>query len=487
MRPILLLALVLLAPLATAQESGPSIYPDLTGDALTVALASAYAPSSTYSYDRARDTLFAAVHMERMDNGTSTDSLRGFYSGHAVWIDPALDPTTAAWNASPRFSTEHIWPENQGAFEGTDAHADMHHLAPVMQSINSSRLDHPFAEIEDADADRWWGPDGVTRTSAPSLTTRDLYTEKRNGSGAALEPREDRAGDVARAMFYVWAVYGPSGADQLDMSFWDAQRDVLLDWHAQDPIDQGEIDRTRIIERHQGTANPFVLDATLASRAFGPPPSGPGIGPQIALASFSADQTDGGTGARIEWSTSAEVGIASFRIDGRPDVFGSPWTTWAAVDADGQPSAYALDVPGGAAGGPLAVGAYRVGLTAIDDDGVELALGDIGLTIEATTAGEDDPAVQPFVLTAPAPNPSRSHTTATLTVHQPVHVLAVVYDALGREAAVVYDRVAASPVRIEVDTTDFAPGVYILRAVASLPRTRSGGSAAASHTFFVAR
>ena len=130
-------------------------------------------------------------------------------------IDPDLDPTTAAWNSTPRYSTEHLWPENRGATEGTPAHSDMHHLAPVMQSVNSSRSDHPFGEVVDAEADRWWGPDGVTGTAMPPASVRDLYTEKLNASTASLlEPRESVKGDVARAMFYVWAVYGPSGADQ---------------------------------------------------------------------------------------------------------------------------------------------------------------------------------------------------------------------------------------------------------------------------------
>ena len=282
-----------------------------------------------------------------------------------------------------------------------------------------------------------------------------------------LEPRESVAGDVARAMFYVWAVYGPFGADQLDADFWAAQREVLLDWHAQDPVDPAEIDRTLIIESHQGTANPFVLDPTLAARAFGPPPV------QIALASFTAVQTD--DGARIEWSTSAEAGIVAFHIDGRPDVFGAPWETWGSTDATGQPSAYLLDVAA------LAVGTYRVGLTALDGDGVELALGDIGLTIGASTAGEDDPAAPPFALAAPAPNPASGVTSATLTLAQPVHVLAVVYDALGREALVAYDALAAGRVVVEVDTTALATGVYVLRAVAV------DGSAAQTRRFTVTR
>ena len=474
-----LILAAILGPLASAQGAG-LIYPDLTADELTAALASTYAPVSTYPYDRARDTLFAAVHMERDASGVSTDSLRGFYSGHAVWIDPALDPTSAAWASSPRFSTEHLWPENRGTTEGTDAHKDMHHLAPVMQSVNSSRSDHPFAEVEDADADRWWGPDGVTLTTAPPLRVRDLYTEKRNGAAPILEPREDRAGDVARAMFYVWTVYGPSGAGQLDAGFWAAQRDVLLDWHEQDPVDQAEIDRTLTIEAHQGTANPFVLDATLASRAFGPPPV------QVALTAFTAEQT--ANGARIEWSTSAEAGIAAFRVDGRADLFGATRATWGTVDARGQPSAYSLDIARVASGGPLTVGTYRVGLTAIGDGGGtgngpgETPLGEVGLAIQAATGDEGGPAARPFTLSPLAPNPaSGGAVRATLTVSEPTRVLAVVYDALGREALVVYDQHATGRVEVRVDTTRLAPGAYVLRAAAA------DGGAAASRTFSVAR
>ena len=457
-----------MAPLALAQ-SVATIYPDLDGDALTAALSATYAPTATYGYDRARDTLFAAVYMERDASGASTDSLRGFYSGHAVWIDPALDPTSAAWSSSPRFSTEHVWPENRGATEGTDAHRDMHHLAPVMQSVNSSRGDHPFAEVEDTQADRWWGPDGVTRTSAPPLATRDLYTEKRNGSSPILEPREDQAGDVARAMFYVWTVYGPTGTDQLDTQFWAEQRDVLLDWHAQDPPDDAETERTLAIQSHQGSPNPFVLDATLAARAFGPPPV------VAAVGAFTAAQA-GDALAAVTWTTTAENGVATFYIDGRPDVFGSTWTEWGSTTASGQPSSYAVTADG------LAVNVYRVRLRAVTDGGGELTLGEIGLTMQAATDGEDDPAARPFALSQPAPNPATgSAVRAVLTLDRPVHVLAVVYDALGREVEVVYDAPASGTIEVAVDSTRLAPGVYVLRAVAL------DGSTAESRRFTVAR
>ncbi len=260
-------ALAILALLFALSASAQPIHPTLAGDALLAALAADYAPTATFSYDRARDSLFAVVYRE------TGDSLRCRYSGLAIWIDPSLDPTTAAWNASPRVSTEHLWPQNRGATEGTPAYADLHHLVPAQQSINSSRLDHPFGEVDDALADRWWGPTPGYATTPPPLAVRDLYSEKLNAGEASLfEPREGVAGDVARALFYVWTVYGPSGTGQLHVAFWQTQRDALLDWHAEDPPDSTETHRTLRIAAWQGTPNPFVLDPTLATRAFAPLP-----------------------------------------------------------------------------------------------------------------------------------------------------------------------------------------------------------------------
>ncbi len=277
LRPTSLLA-ALLALLAgvrpAAGQASPLLFPGRSGDALVEALAVAYAPTATMPYDRARDSLFAVVFSEHAP-GPRGDSLRCVYSGRAVYIDPALDPTTAAYNASPRISTEHLWPQNRGATEGTPAYADLHHLVPSQQTINASRGDDPFGEVPDADAVRWWGPDGTTRLAAPPLAERDLYSEKRNGAQPLLEPREAVEGDVARALFYVWTVYGPHGGPRattaLDGVFWSAMRSTLVAWDAQDPPSDAERTRSSTVARWQGTVNPFVLDASLAGRAFGTP------------------------------------------------------------------------------------------------------------------------------------------------------------------------------------------------------------------------
>lgn len=369
--PTLSLALHVVACAALAlplsARSQAPVYLNLSGEPLLEALARGYSPAFTFSYDRARDSLIAVVYHE------GGDSLRCRYSGLAVYVDPRLDASTAAYNAAPRFSTEHLWPQNRGATEGTPAHSDLHHLAPVRQSINASRGDDPFGEVPDAEADRWWGPvDGVL-SAPPPLAVRDLYGEKRNGSASLMEPPEAVKGDVARALFYVWTVYGPHrgplARGALSASFFDQMLPTLLVWSAADPADDTERARSSTVARWQGTQNPFVVDPSLAPRAFGtltPVETPPNVLPALALA-------------------------------------------------------------------------------------------------------------------LPAPNPSFGTVRTALTLDQPTPVLAIVYDALGREALVVFDGVASGTIPLLVDTSRLAPGVYVLRAAAL------NGSAVASRRFLVAR
>ena len=273
-----------LAPVANRQVDAVSatntdpIYPGLVGPDLLAALAADYSPAFTFGYDRARDSLFAVVWREPLeDTGAASDSLRGFYTGLAIGLPRGVDPTTHAWQSSPRFSTEHLWPVSRGAAEGTPLHADLHALVPVQQSVNSARSNHPLGEVPDAQAARWYGPGGGSSSAVPPTATRDAYSERRSAPLPLFEPREDRSGDAARALFYAWTVYGPHGGPldegRLDTPFWKAQLAHLLDWHGQDPPDSDERRRSQAIAAWQGTANPFVLDSSLARRAFAQAPT----------------------------------------------------------------------------------------------------------------------------------------------------------------------------------------------------------------------
>ena len=470
-----LAVLVVLGALtAPASGQGGPLLPGLVGDELLAALDAEFSPTTTYSYDRARDSLYALS--ARLS--PSGDSIRALYTDHAVFLPRGADPTQAACdgdgdgnpsscNGPRNLNAEHVWPQSYGADAG-DARSDGHHLFPARADVNSTRGNRPLGTVTDAQADRWWrhtSTQHMAPTSPGEWARIDL--DGPGVDGDRFSPRDERRGDVARAVFYVRAVY-PDRLDGDALAWFEGQLETLLVWHGADPADETERQRSEAVARWQGTPNPFVLDATLAERAFGESPT-----PAVALATLTTVQD--GDGARIEWTTLEEVGVVQFLIDGRADAFGSAWTRWGAVAAVGTPSAYRLDTA------PLLVGEYRVRALATTTDGQVLDLGDVALSIQGSTGAEDRPPPA-FLLGTPTPNPSASGTVqAVLTVREPTRVLAVVYDALGREVAVAYDATAVGRVEIAIDTTCFAPGAYVLRAAVL------DGSDAAARRFTVAR
>jgi hypothetical protein len=141
--------------------------------------------------------------------------------------------------------------------------SDMHHLFPTKDNVNSSRGNDPFAEIPDANTDVWYRLT-ESRSSIPTNYI-DEYSEKENDSPQCFEPREDHKGNVARAMFYFYAIY-QSVANE---DFWNLQKATLLAWHYLDPVDLTEYNRTWKIAGYQDNKpNPFVLDSTLARRSW---------------------------------------------------------------------------------------------------------------------------------------------------------------------------------------------------------------------------
>lgn len=102
--------------------------------------------------------------------------------------------------------------------------------------------------------------------SRPPASNRERWSERGLGR---WEPRDDHKGNVARAVFYVVAVYGPAVAPSGGDAFFAGMRADLLAWNRLDPPDAAETARSAWIATQQGTPNPFVLDPTLADRAFG--------------------------------------------------------------------------------------------------------------------------------------------------------------------------------------------------------------------------
>ena len=140
-----------------AQYNREDIFVDLDGEALRQALIENYNATGLLSYGDARDILFGEIDIKN-------DTLKCVYTGYAIYLDPALDPTEAAF--SQNINTEHTFPRSKGADDFTPGYRDMHHLFPTRVNVNATRGSLPFSEIEDNLTDEWF-TDNLVTTSIP--------------------------------------------------------------------------------------------------------------------------------------------------------------------------------------------------------------------------------------------------------------------------------------------------------------------------------
>lgn len=242
--------LFILLPAAHAQYE--AIFPTLDGPALIQALQQNYSPDQALPFSNSRDTLFSRVDARN-------DNLSCVYTGYTIFLNPTQDPTTDAF--AKGINTEHTYPRAFGAGQ-EPAIADMHNLFPIREDVNAARANLPFREIPDGQTQNWYYLD--QQQAGIPATNRGLYSEY---ASDGFEPPEAHKGDVARAMFYFHTIYR-NEVNAADPGFFESQRETLCEWHAADPVDDMEYERTQKIAFYQGNPNPFVLDCTVAERTY---------------------------------------------------------------------------------------------------------------------------------------------------------------------------------------------------------------------------
>lgn len=228
----------------------------LSGQPLITKLRADYTPNQTLGYTNARDIMYSII-----DND-GNNGVHGIYTDFVVYWTPGTDPSTNVYQNGNGINAEHIFPQSMGA-DNEPALSDMYNLRPSRVSVNSDRGNCPFAEIPDANTDKWHRQ-AVSQTSKPT-TNIDEWSEKENDGGCAFEPRESVKGDIARSVFYFFTIYPNANA-----SFFNGMKVTLLNWHYQDPVDAAELNRNNQVASYQGNDNPFILDSTLARRAYFP-------------------------------------------------------------------------------------------------------------------------------------------------------------------------------------------------------------------------
>lgn len=149
---------------------------------------------------------------------------------------------------------EHVWPNSRLGLERVEEHeesqaSDLHNLRAIVQKVNSSRGNKPYA-------------DG---------------SGKYGRVGDGWYPGDEDKGDVARICFYMTIMYPflelvdeelnddnsylPEGAKMGELS-------VLLKWHKEDPVDDFERHRNEVIFQAQKNRNPFIDHPELVNHLF---------------------------------------------------------------------------------------------------------------------------------------------------------------------------------------------------------------------------
>jgi hypothetical protein len=185
-------------------------------------------------------------HHRRLDYGTARHFLFSRVDNHGGRVFDVYGGRTIATRDIPEadgpngVNTEHTRPRSTGV-RGTAAECDLHHLFPTDTETNAQRGSLPFGVV----ARVVWSKGASKLGYAADGRT-------------VFEPPDAHKGNVARALFYVSATYG--------LHLPDDEEAVLKRWNHDDPVDDAERERNRVVAEVQGNRNPFVDRPELADR-----------------------------------------------------------------------------------------------------------------------------------------------------------------------------------------------------------------------------
>jgi endonuclease I len=212
------------------------------------------------------------------------------------------------------YNREHSWPNSYGFPNDGPTnypYTDCHHLFLCDVGYNGDRANKPFGNC------------------APGATERVTDVNDGQGGGSGVFPGNSdwfngndwqtwngRKGDVARAMFYMDVRYeggthGITGAAEPDLILTDNRSlivstggnasvaymgllSVLIQWNAEDPVDDRERARNDVVYSYQGNRNPFIDHPEWVNALF-VASTGPTI---VAIVDVPADQ---GGQLQVDW------------------------------------------------------------------------------------------------------------------------------------------------------------------------------------------
>ncbi|XOV80711.1 MAG: endonuclease [Aestuariibacter sp.] len=234
------------------------------------------------------------------------------------------------------YNREHSWPKSYGfPNDGSTnyAYTDTHHLFIANSSYNSSRSNKPYANCDSSCTEK------VTEfnNNRGGTSTQSNWTTGSYENGT-WETWSGRRGDVARALMYMAVRYeggshGVTGVDEPDLRLTDDRnlignsstgsnisvaymglKSVLLQWHAEDPVDDMERLHNDTVYSFQGNRNPFVDHPEFVQCVFQNICSGGG-GDTTPPATPTNLSATGGSGlVELAWTANQESDLAGYNV-----------------------------------------------------------------------------------------------------------------------------------------------------------------------------
>jgi deoxyribonuclease I len=192
----------------------------------------------TLTYSEARVHLFGKMHLEKDNSG---------YFIQDVYCNKRFRASSGVGQGRipnhNKINCEHTWPQSRftTTFAREMQKSDLNHLFPTDTKANSTRGNHPFADVNGTSVG------SNCNDSSVGSPINNRYSKR---GGTYFEPPQEHKGNVARALFYFSVRY--------KISISETQERFLRNWHEEDPVDDTEVTRNDLVQEAQGNRNPFI-------------------------------------------------------------------------------------------------------------------------------------------------------------------------------------------------------------------------------------
>ena len=314
--------------------------------------------------DRGYSGLWTTYQTSDRDNQYENDnSIIDVYSENPTGTDPYVYQysTNQCGTYSVEgncYNREHMIPQSVFA-EAAPMVSDAHFIPPTDGKVNGMRSNYPHGTVANA---TWTSLNGGKLGSSSVAG----YT------GTVFEPINEFKGDIARMYFYFATRYENTVAGYTSYAMFNGTsnqvfstvfRDMLLAWHAADPVSAREIARNNAIYTRQGNRNPFIDNPSYVNMIWGGGPADT-TAPTVPSGLVASNVTS--TGLTLSWSASTDnVGVTGYEVYQGATLKATVTSTTYAVTGLTASTAYSFTVKAKDAAGNISAASTALNVTTV--------------------------------------------------------------------------------------------------------------------------